>query len=94
MTRTRYRIVPKVLLRDSYEVEKTAAELRVPLLVILSTADSVVPPQLNRRLFEDANEPKRLVDMEGFDQNELGLGSGAKLAEEIKLFVDVQVVPG
>ena len=92
MARTHYRIVPTVLLRDRYEVEKTVAELRVPLLVILGTADSIVPPRLSLRVFEAANEPKRLVEMEGLDHNDPGLASGAELAEEINVFVDEQVL--
>jgi len=92
MARTHYRIVPTFLLRDKYEVEQTVAELHVPLLVILGAADSIVPPRLSLRVFEAANEPKRLVDMEGLDHNDPGLASGAKLAEEIKAFVDDQVL--
>ena len=92
MARTHYRIVPTVLLRDRYEVEKTMAELDVPLLVILGTADSIVPPRLSRSVFEAANQPKRLVEMEGFDHNDPGLASGAKVAEEIRVFVEEQVL--
>ncbi len=92
MARTHYRIVPTVLLRDRYEVEKTMAELDVPLLVILGAADSIVPPRLSLNVFEAANQPKRLVEMEGLDHNDPALASGANLAEEIRLFVDEQVL--
>ena len=92
MAHNHYRIVPTVLLRDRYEVEKTMTELHVPLLVILGTADSIVPPGLSLSVFEAANQPKRLVEMEGFDHNDPGLASGAKLAEEIKVFVDEQAL--
>ena len=92
MARRHYRIVPPVLLRDRYEVEKTMAELDVPLLVILGTADSIVPPELSLAVFEAADQPKRLVEMEGLGHNAPGLASGAKLAEEIRVFVDELVI--
>ena len=69
------------------------AELHVPLLVILGAADSIVPPRLSLNVFEAANQPKRLVEMEGLDHNDPGLASGANLAEEIRMFVDEQVAP-
>ena len=92
MARTHYRIVPTILLRDRYEVENTMAELHLPLLVILGTADSIVPPRLSLSVFEAANQPKRLVEMEGLAHNDPGLASGANLAEEIRVFVDEQVL--
>ena len=92
MARTHYRIVPTVLLRDRYEIEKAMADLHVPLLVVLGSADSIVPPRLSLSVFEAANQPKRLVEMEGLDHNDPGLASGANLAEEIRVFVDEQVL--
>ena len=92
MARTHYRIVPTVLLRDRYEVDKTIAELHMPVLVILGTADSIVPPRLSRTVFEAANQPKRLLEMEGLDHNDPGLASGASLAQEIRVFVDEEVL--
>jgi len=92
MARTHYRIVPTILLRDRYPVEEAIAGLDVPLLVILGTADSIVPPRLSMSVFEAANQPKRLVEMEGLDHNDPGLASGATIAGEIRVFVDEQVL--
>ena len=92
MARTHYRIVPTILLRDRYPVEEAIAGLDVPLLVILGTADSIVPPRLSLSVFEAANQPKRLVEMEGLDHNDPGLASGARMAEEIRMFVEEQVL--
>jgi fermentation-respiration switch protein FrsA (DUF1100 family) len=92
MARTHYRIVPTILIRDRYPVEEAIAGLNVPLLVILGTADSIVPPRQSRSVFEAANQPKRLLEMEGLDHNDPGLASGARVAEEIRAFVDEQVV--
>ncbi|MBN2335919.1 alpha/beta fold hydrolase [Candidatus Bathyarchaeota archaeon] len=39
----------------------------VPLLVILGTSDNVTLPRDIRRLYEAANEPKKLVEIEGAD---------------------------
>ena len=92
MARTHYRIVPTILLRDRYPVEEAIAGLDVPLLVILGTADSIVPPRLSMSVFEAANQPKRLVEMEGLDHNDPGLASGATIAGGIRVFVDEQVL--
>ena len=92
MARTHYRIVPTILIRDRYPVEEAIAGLDVPLLVILGAADSIVPPRLSLRVFEAANQPKRLVEMEGLDHNHPGLASGTELAEEINVFVGEQVL--
>ncbi len=78
MARTHYRIVPTILLRDRYPVEEAIAGLDVPLLVILGTADSVVPPRLSRRVFEAANQPKGLLEMDGLDHNDPALGLGSQ----------------
>jgi uncharacterized protein len=92
MARTHYRLVPTILLRDRYPVVEAIAGLDVPLLVILGTADSIVPPRLSQSVFEAASQPKRLVEMEGLDHNDPGLSSGARMAEEVRVFVDEQVL--
>ena len=41
-----------------------------PLLQSHGDADSIIPFELGRRLFEAANEPKRFVTLQGFDHND------------------------
>lgn len=92
MAHTHYPFVPTFLLRDRYPVEEVIAGLDLPLLVFLGTGDSIVPPPLSRRVYERAGGPKDLVELEGLDHNDAELASGARLAEEIRVFVDELVL--
>jgi len=89
MARTHYPLVPaRLLLRDHYDTEAIIAAVDVPVLVILGTRDSIVPPELSRRVFEAATEPKEVVELEGLDHNEPDLTSGTELAAAIRRFLD------
>ena len=88
MARTHYPFVPTVLLRDRYPVEETVSRLEVPVLVILGTGDSIVPPELSRRVFQAVGGPRSLVEMDGLDHNDPGLSAGEDLAHVIKSFVE------
>jgi len=46
---------------------ETVREIHAPLMVVLGTNDTVTMPPDIRRLYEAANEPKRLVEIEGAD---------------------------
>jgi fermentation-respiration switch protein FrsA (DUF1100 family) len=46
------------------------AGVRVPVLVLHGTADSVIPFHQGRRLFESLQEPRRFVAIEGGDHND------------------------
>jgi uncharacterized protein len=88
MARTHYPALPAgLLLQDRYEVEEAMGRLEVPVLVILGTADTIVPPALSRRVFEAATGPKQLVEMEGRDHNDPDLVAGAELADSIRTFL-------
>jgi fermentation-respiration switch protein FrsA (DUF1100 family) len=93
MARAHYPFVPAFLLRDRYPVEDRMASLRVPLLVVLGTADSIVPPSLSRRIFDAAQAPKQLVEMEGLNHNDPGLSSSPELAVTVAGFLDQSVTP-
>lgn len=88
IARIHYRMVPAgLLLRDRFEVEATITRLEVPVLVVFGSADSIVPPEVSRRVFEAANDPKDLVELQGLDHNDPQLASGRELAEAIRSFV-------
>jgi fermentation-respiration switch protein FrsA (DUF1100 family) len=46
------------------------AQFRGPLLQAHGDADSVIPYEVGRRLFETANEPKEFVTIPGGDHND------------------------
>lgn len=88
VARHHYRIIPAgLLLRDRWQVEAIIGQVEAPVLVILGTADTIIPPRLSRRVYEAAAEPRELVAFAGLDHNDPGLTSGPELAREIRRFV-------
>jgi uncharacterized protein len=88
MARNHYPLLPAgLILKDRYEVEEAIAQLEVPVLVVLGTADTIVPPALSRRVFEAATGPKELVEMQGHAHNDPDLVAGRELADSIRAFV-------
>jgi fermentation-respiration switch protein FrsA (DUF1100 family) len=49
------------MLLDRYESEKHIANVRCPVLVIHGELDDIIPVAMGRRLFDTANEPKKIV---------------------------------
>ena len=54
---------------DVWDDIENAKRVRVPLLVVYSDADTVNPPDMGRRIFEAAPEPKQLAVLHGFPHN-------------------------
>ena len=50
---------------------RSVARVRIPLLVIHSDADSVVPLAMGQRVFQAASQPKRMVVLHGLPHDEL-----------------------
>jgi hypothetical protein len=88
MARAHYPFVPPFLIRDRYPVEDQIGALEVPVLVVLGTADTIVPPELSRRVFEAANGTKELVEMDGLNHNDPGLSSSPELAGTMREFLE------
>jgi uncharacterized protein len=53
------------LISQRFESEKKVAKIGSPLLVVHGSEDRLISPDLGRRLFEAAHEPKRFVLVEG-----------------------------
>jgi fermentation-respiration switch protein FrsA (DUF1100 family) len=60
----------KQLMRTRFDSAAAIANYHGPLLQAHGDADTIVPLQIGRRLFEAANEPKRLVVIPGGDHND------------------------
>ena len=89
MARTHYPFLPaRLLLRDRFDTGTAVAEVDAPVLVILGTADSIVPPRMSRQVYEAARPPKDLLVLEGLDHNDAGLTSGPGIAEAVRAFFD------
>ena len=64
------------LITQRFDAASRIASVRVPVLVVHGSADSLIPPELGRALFERAPSPKRWVLVEGgshHSTNSIGL---------------------
>ncbi|MCG8927490.1 alpha/beta hydrolase [Lentzea sp. CC55] len=71
----------KVLLRDKYPVVERVSAVDVPTVVVLGTADSVVPPAQSREVATAARA--RLVEVAGADHNDEVLVSGPQVVDAV-----------
>ena len=72
-----------LLLSDRFASGDVIARLRCPIVVITAAHDSIVPADQSRRLFELANEPKRLVVIEDADHNDEALTAGPRVIDAV-----------
>jgi alpha-beta hydrolase superfamily lysophospholipase len=66
------------LISQRFDAGERIGRLRAPLLVVHGSADRLVAPELGRRLYERAPDPKRFVLVEGGSHHN---ASGSGLAE-------------
>jgi fermentation-respiration switch protein FrsA (DUF1100 family) len=76
-----------LLLTDHYPSKEWIGQVSCPVLVLAGEADSIVPLEHSRRLYEAAPSPKRLVTFPGADHNDLEFLVGERFLNEITAFV-------
>lgn len=52
-----------------WNAEKLVKKVRVPLLMILGKNDEAVPPDITRKIFQEANEPKELIEIDNMQHD-------------------------
>jgi uncharacterized protein len=67
-----------------YDALASIRSVQTPLLVIHGGADTLVPADHGRHLFEAANEPKRLVIVPDADHNDVIVKAGASFWEALR----------
>ena len=75
------------LLRDDYPSLDRIGSIATPLLVIAGSADSIVPFEQSRRLYDMAAEPKQMIVVQGADHNDQTLFVGEQLIEAVTTFI-------
>jgi uncharacterized protein len=73
-----------LLMRDRYPSLDRIKQIRSPLMIIAGSRDAIVPVEQSRRLFDAANEPKRLVIIEGADHNDDVLAAGPQVIAAVR----------
>jgi hypothetical protein len=59
------------MIPDAWDNVENVEHIHAPLLVIYSDADTVNPPDMGRRIFDAAPQPKQLLVLHGFPHNAL-----------------------
>jgi hypothetical protein len=77
-----------ILLFDRYPLAEQLREVRVPVLVLVTERDEIVPAELSRRVFDAAAEPKRYVPLDATDHNDPALLTGDEMLAAISSFLD------
>lgn len=80
----------RLLVTQNYDALAKLPRLRLPVLVLHSPQDDIIPYKMGRHLFEAANAPKRFVDLKG-DHNEGFLTSGPLYPAAIRDFLSTQL---
>ncbi len=92
---THYPFLPtSLMLWDRYPNLETIRGIEAPILVIAGAADSIVPVEQSRKIFEASLGTKRLVVIDGADHNDFALTAGAQLVEEVVAFLDDVLLSG
>ncbi|MEZ2302762.1 MAG: alpha/beta hydrolase [Microcoleus sp.] len=82
-----YRIFPiDLLLRQRFDSIAKVDRLEMPVLFIHGTADTVVPVEMSKKLFDAAPEPKQLYIVPDAGHNNLADFAGAEYLEKISNF--------
>lgn len=82
-----YRIFPiDLLLRQRFDSMAKVDRLKMPVLFIHGTADTVVPVEMTKKLFDAAPEPKQLYIVPDAGHNNLADFAGAEYLEKISNF--------
>jgi uncharacterized protein len=82
------------LLFDRYRLADQVREVRVPLLVLVTERDEIVPAELSRRVFDAAPGPKRYVALEADHHNDPALLAGDELLATVTSFLDEWLAEG
>jgi fermentation-respiration switch protein FrsA (DUF1100 family) len=80
--------VVEPLLMDRFPLADQVRELEVPLLVLVTENDEIVPAALSRRVFDAAREPKRWVALDAAHHNDPALLDGPQLLREMDAFLE------
>jgi fermentation-respiration switch protein FrsA (DUF1100 family) len=85
---TAFRVLTRVPLLpfDKFRNVDKIRQVRCPVLVMHGRADEVVPFWHGRKLFEAANEPKRLLAVEGAGHNDFVRAAGARYGQALREF--------
>ena len=81
LARLHYPLLPSgLLLRDRFDSLSRIGAVRVPMLILQGGADTLVPPEMGRRLAAAASAPVEVWEAPGAGHNDLGPAGGIEAA--------------
>lgn len=75
------------LVRHNLDSASRIGSIETPLLMMHGSEDNIVPPELGRKLFEHATEPKEFRLLDGAGHNNIHLRSGKEYLSAIRTFI-------
>jgi fermentation-respiration switch protein FrsA (DUF1100 family) len=75
-----------VYVRYSFDAAETIKKVKMPVLVLHSPADDIIPFSMGKRVFDSANEPKTFYEMRG-DHNSGFIESQPEYQRELEKFI-------
>jgi fermentation-respiration switch protein FrsA (DUF1100 family) len=87
VAKVHYPFIPaEALLADRFDSLARIGRVAAPILVIAGTSDEIVPAGQSRELYEAANEPKRLLIVEGAGHNDWVMLAGNQVMDAVAGF--------
>jgi fermentation-respiration switch protein FrsA (DUF1100 family) len=84
-----YRMFPiDLLLTQRFDSISKVDRLQIPVLFIHGTADTIVPVEMGRKLFDAAPEPKQLYIVPDAGHNNLAQFAGAEYLQKVRQFLE------
>ncbi len=80
-------LLPKLIIRDQYNTARKIGKLKVPVFIMHSPEDEIVPYAMGRKLFQAASEPKEFLALNG-PHNEAFFLSQERIRARLKEFFD------
>ncbi|HEX5671540.1 MAG TPA: alpha/beta fold hydrolase [Acidimicrobiia bacterium] len=81
----------RLLLRDHYDTLQPVSMIKVPILVVAGSADSIVPTHLSRAVYEAASADAHWALIENANHNDPALSFGQPLLTAIDRFLDEEL---
>lgn len=75
-----------VYLRYAFDAEQTIKKVRMPVLILHSPADDIIPFRMGKKVYDAASEPKTFYEMRG-DHNAGFLESQPEYQKELEKFI-------
>lgn len=94
MAKSAFGFIPiHLIIKTKFNSVDKISQIQVPILFLHGTSDRTVPPELGRRLFEAANNPKEFYQIHGADHNDTYIVGGKSYFDKLLQFTQQTMQP-